>query len=65
MPAPSVSLHYRAHITQSTGEDWTDVKLTLSAADMDLSNKTIPALRPTNIQPLVSEQAETRAHQRL
>ena len=51
IPASSVSLHYRARITQSTGEDWTDVKLTLSTADMDLSNKTIPVLRPTKIQP--------------
>lgn len=51
IPAPSVSLHYRARITQSTGEDWTDVELTLSTADMDLSNKTIPVLRPTKIQP--------------
>jgi hypothetical protein len=49
VPAPSVSLHYRARITQSTGEDWTDVKLTLSTADMDLSNKTIPVLIPTKI----------------
>ena len=51
IPATSVSLHYRARIAQSTGEDWTDVKLTLSTADMDLSNKTIPVLRPTKIQP--------------
>ena len=51
VPAPSVSLHYRARITQSTGEDWTDVKLTLSTADMDLSNKTIPVYIPTKIRP--------------
>ena len=51
VPAPSVSLHYRARITQSTGEDWTDVKLTLSTANMDLSNKTIPVLNPTKIHP--------------
>ena len=51
VPAPSVSLHYRARITQSTGEDWTDVKLTLSTADMDLSNKTIPVFIPTKIRP--------------
>ena len=48
---PSVSLHYRARITQGTGEDWTDVKLTLSTADMDLSDKAIPVLRPTKIRP--------------
>ncbi|KAF8480302.1 hypothetical protein DFH94DRAFT_630541 [Russula ochroleuca] len=54
VPAPSVSLHYRARITQSTGEDWTDVKLTLSTADMDQSDKTIPFLRPTKIRPPAS-----------
>ncbi|KAH9174781.1 hypothetical protein EDB89DRAFT_2227940 [Lactarius sanguifluus] len=39
VPSPSVSLHYRARITQSTGEDWTDVALTLSTADMNLSTQ--------------------------
>lgn len=51
VPASSVSLHYRARITQSTGEDWTNVGLTLSTADMDLSNQTIPVLSPTKIRP--------------
>jgi len=51
VPASSVSLHYRARITQSTGEDWTDVSLTLSTADMDPSNQAIPVLSPTKIRP--------------
>jgi hypothetical protein len=51
VPASSVSLHYRARITQSTGEDWTNVELTLSTADTDLSNQTIPVLSPTKIRP--------------
>ncbi|KAH9000880.1 hypothetical protein EDB86DRAFT_3063731 [Lactarius hatsudake] len=51
VPSPSVSLHYRARITQSTGEDWTDVALTLSTADMNLSTQSIPSLIPTKIRP--------------
>ncbi|KAI0252907.1 hypothetical protein BJV78DRAFT_1281252 [Lactifluus subvellereus] len=50
-PAPSVSLHYRARVSQSTGEDWTDVELSLSTADMDLSKQTIPVLSATKIRP--------------
>ena len=46
-----MSLHYRARITQSTGEDWTDVALTLSTADMNLSSQSIPVLFPTKIRP--------------
>ena len=46
-----MSLHYRARITQSTGEDWTDVALTLSTADMNLSTQRIPVLFPTKIRP--------------
>ncbi|KAI0064999.1 hypothetical protein BV25DRAFT_1914144 [Artomyces pyxidatus] len=51
MPATSVSLHYRARVTQSTGEDWTDVALTISTAEMDLASLSIPELRPTRIRP--------------
>lgn len=29
-PSPNVHLHYRANLSQSTGEDWTDAQLTLS-----------------------------------
>ncbi|KAI9458943.1 hypothetical protein BJY52DRAFT_1268152 [Lactarius psammicola] len=51
VPSPSVSLHYRGRITQRTGEDWTDVALTLSTADMNLSTQRIPVLIPTKIRP--------------
>ncbi|KAH9046194.1 hypothetical protein EDB84DRAFT_1558437 [Lactarius hengduanensis] len=51
VPSPSVSLHYRARITQSTGEDWAGVALTLSTADMNLSTQSIPTLIPTKISP--------------
>ncbi|KAH9059614.1 hypothetical protein EDB87DRAFT_1735645 [Lactarius vividus] len=51
VPSSSVSLHYHARITQSTGEDWTDVALTLSTADMNLSTQRIPDLIPTKIRP--------------
>ncbi|KAH9017128.1 hypothetical protein EDB83DRAFT_2528731 [Lactarius deliciosus] len=51
VPSPEVSLHYHARITQSTGEDWTDVALTLSTADMNLSTQSIPTLIPTKICP--------------
>ncbi|KAG8712939.1 hypothetical protein FRC08_013899 [Ceratobasidium sp. 394] len=38
-----VALHYRASITQSTGEDWPDVALTLSTASPQLGSD-IPSL---------------------
>ncbi|KAH9009643.1 hypothetical protein EDB85DRAFT_2243724 [Lactarius pseudohatsudake] len=51
VPSPSVSLHYRVRIMQSTGEDWAGVALTLSTADMNLSTQSIPTLIPTKISP--------------
>ncbi|KAJ1308014.1 hypothetical protein OPQ81_002085 [Rhizoctonia solani] len=36
--ANSVTLHYHASIVQTTGEDWTDVKLTLSTASSAYSS---------------------------
>ena len=62
VPASSVSLHYRARTTQVTGEDWTDVGLTLSTADMDLSNQAIPVLSPTKIRPKDILLVRCRAH---
>ncbi|ETW76100.1 hypothetical protein HETIRDRAFT_430490 [Heterobasidion irregulare TC 32-1] len=50
-PASAVSLHYRARITQSTGEDWTSVALTLSTVAMDGSDQRIPDLKPIRICP--------------
>ncbi|KAG8809186.1 hypothetical protein FRC18_004661, partial [Serendipita sp. 400] len=41
----SIILHYRANITQSTGEDWKEVELTLSTASPQLGS-TIPSLKP-------------------
>ncbi|KAG8720887.1 hypothetical protein FRC08_017469 [Ceratobasidium sp. 394] len=35
--AGTVTLHYRASVVQTTGEDWDDVKLTLSTAELSTS----------------------------
>jgi uncharacterized protein (TIGR02231 family) len=43
VPSP-VSLHYRASISQNTGEDWNNVELTLSTASPLLAS-TIPTLQ--------------------
>src|ERR1700742_3530953 len=50
----SVSLRYRACVTQSTGEDWSNVALRFSTTKMNLAGDTIPELRPTRIQPTPS-----------
>ncbi|KAG8867001.1 hypothetical protein FRB97_003599, partial [Tulasnella sp. 331] len=44
----SLSVHYRASITQSTGEDWTDVAMDLSTASPHLSAN-IPSLATYHI----------------
>ncbi|KAG8996288.1 hypothetical protein FRB90_012776 [Tulasnella sp. 427] len=46
--ASSISLQYKASITQNTGEDWKDVALTLSTAAPQLG-ATIPTLTPYKI----------------
>ncbi|KAG8996287.1 hypothetical protein FRB90_012775 [Tulasnella sp. 427] len=46
--ASSISLQYKASISQNTGEDWTDVALTLSTAAPQLG-ATIPTLTPYKI----------------
>ncbi|KIM19584.1 hypothetical protein M408DRAFT_334339 [Serendipita vermifera MAFF 305830] len=48
----SISLQYRATIVQRTGEDWSDVKLTLSTASPQLGS-TIPTLQPLWINAIV------------
>lgn len=53
-PSSSVSLHYRATITQSTGEDWTDVALTLSTASMDQADQQVPSIHALRIRPPTS-----------
>lgn len=41
-PSSSVSLHYRVHLTQSTGENWNDTSLILSTTATDYLNAGIP-----------------------
>nr|GAT43452.1 predicted protein [Mycena chlorophos] len=49
-PSSSVSLHYRPRIVQTTGEDWTNITLTLSTGDLSLHIQNIPEpLRPRTI----------------
>ncbi|KAF5379823.1 hypothetical protein D9615_005794 [Tricholomella constricta] len=50
-PSSSVALHYRARITQSTGEDWTNTALTLSTLSSDTIAKSIPQLIPVKLRP--------------
>lgn len=51
LPASSVSLHYRATIIQTTGENWRGVALTLSTASPSLADESIPELKPSHISP--------------
>ncbi|KAB5592339.1 Protein F37C4,5 [Ceratobasidium theobromae] len=46
----TVSLHYRASITQTTGENWPDVELTLSTASPQLGSA-VPTLTSWRIGP--------------
>lgn len=48
--ASSIALQYRASISQSTGEDWDEVDLTLSTASPQLGTD-IPSLGPYRIGP--------------
>ena len=47
-----ITIHYRANITQRTGEDWSDVELTLSTASPQLGSA-IPALQPEYVGELL------------
>ncbi|KAH0585650.1 hypothetical protein H2248_008872 [Termitomyces sp. 'cryptogamus'] len=49
-PLSTVALHYRARVSQSTGEDWTNVSLTLST-NSDTIAKRIPQLMPVKLRP--------------
>lgn len=49
-PSQTVTLHYRASVVQTTGEDWTDASLTLSTAATDTMVKTIPKASPVWIR---------------
>ncbi|CAE6405562.1 unnamed protein product [Rhizoctonia solani] len=44
----TIALHYRASITQTTGENWPDVALTLSTASPQLGS-TVPKLSPWRV----------------
>ncbi|KAF9496664.1 hypothetical protein BDN71DRAFT_731529 [Pleurotus eryngii] len=45
------TLHYRAQVTQSTGEDWVDAPLTLSVIETGGISHKIPTLLPLKIRP--------------
>ncbi|KAF4596662.1 hypothetical protein EYR40_007646 [Pleurotus pulmonarius] len=45
------TLHYRAQVTQSTGEDWVDAPLTLSVIETGGISHKIPTLLPLRIKP--------------
>ena len=47
-PSPNVTLHQYAKITQSTGEDWKDTKITLSTS----SSQTLPSLDVPTLEPV-------------
>ena len=52
-PSSSVSLHYCANITQSTGEDWSNTTLTLSTANSHaLHSLTVPKVDPLRLLPV-------------
>ena len=48
-----ITIHYRANITQRTGENWSDVELTLSTASPQLGS-TIPVLQPEYVGEVVN-----------
>ena len=52
-PSNTVTLHYRASIQQSTGEDWSDTIVSVSTATAGQWTS-IPALRAMRIQPGLS-----------
>ncbi|KZT28781.1 hypothetical protein NEOLEDRAFT_1128996 [Neolentinus lepideus HHB14362 ss-1] len=54
IPVPSVGLHYRARICQSTGEDWASTKLVLSTATSDSVSDGIPGLGTLNIKVVLN-----------
>ncbi|KZT23516.1 hypothetical protein NEOLEDRAFT_1179970 [Neolentinus lepideus HHB14362 ss-1] len=62
-PAPSVGLHYRARICQSTGEDWADTKLVLSTATSDSISDGIPSLDTLSIKVVLDQYPKVAARQ--
>ncbi|KAF9525788.1 hypothetical protein CPB83DRAFT_858888 [Crepidotus variabilis] len=49
-PSSAVNFHYRARVTQSTGEDWNNTTLTLSTITSDTFIKRIPKLRTIQLR---------------
>jgi type II secretory pathway pseudopilin PulG len=62
-PSNSVALHYRARVTQSTGEDWNDTLLTLSTVT-GTTTKAIPKLRALKLHPLKAAPAFNNVFQK-
>jgi Domain of unknown function (DUF4139)/N-terminal domain of unknown function (DUF4140) len=59
-----LSIYYKAHVYQTTGEDWTDVKVTLSTGDPNINNIK-PEVLPQYlnfIQQYRQEQTSTRSY---
>jgi hypothetical protein len=51
-PSASVNLHFRARVSQTTGEDWTGTTLTLSTAAFDALGQGLPAFKPLRVAPM-------------
>ncbi|KAF4613545.1 hypothetical protein D9613_008120 [Agrocybe pediades] len=54
-PSSSVSLHYRARISQETGEDWNNTSLTLSTIAAGTTAKSVPELKRRRILPKANQ----------
>jgi hypothetical protein len=52
-PSQSVNLHFRARVSQSTGEDWTGTILTLSTAAFGALGHGLPRFQPLTIVPIL------------
>lgn len=60
-PSSSVSLHYRVHLSQSTGEHWNGTSLILSTTATDSLNSGIPEHKALSINPVRAPQAVFRS----
>ena len=60
--SPEVSLVYCANITQTTGEDWNNVALTLSnASSQTLKSLSVPTLSPLTLAPTATNSTRGRS----
>jgi hypothetical protein len=55
-PSSAVELHFRARVSQSTGEDWANTSLTLSTAVFDPLEQGLPAFKALRVSPVQSVQ---------